>query len=193
MRILIEVLSSIVAVWVATAICLLVWLRRYNRVSLRARSRAPLSWLVSPRRAAVAHRRLRRAVGGARVAAGLQRGSGRRSGSSSLSGCVIELERHAATVDDHLVLAARCSPAVRRSLVSGLGREVGEVERLAARVTSAAIGRSSGGSPARLDDVIGRIGDHLDALEAARADLAALEATWASPAFEPRRSPRPSA
>ena len=185
-----EIAGATVVSWVGSAVAVAAWLRRRNRVSPNARSRAPLTWLVSPSRAALAHRRLRRAVVAVRAATAPRDRRTNRDG-GELAACVAELQRHAAAVDDHLVLAARCSPAVRRNLVRGLGREVGDVERLAARVTTAALGQSLG-SAARRDDAVRHIAERLDALEAAHADLAALEATWASPAFNPARPRLPS-
>jgi hypothetical protein len=183
--VLVEILGALAVVWAASVAFGLVWLRRRNRVSPKVRSRAPLAWMASPGRAAAAHRRLRRAVQGVHAAATLPNVA-----SGELSACIADVERQAAAIDDHLVLAARCSPVVRRSLVRGLEGQVREIERVSARITTLVLGghHPSGEWGA---DALRRISERLDALDAANAELAALEATYASPSWDPTRASGP--
>jgi len=182
-----EILGAVVVAWVATTVAGVMWLRRRNRVNPQVRSRAPLAWMASPGRAAVAHRRLRRAVQGARAAR-----SAALDGSTDgeLTSCVVDLARQAAAIDDHLVLAARCSPVVRRNLVRGLESQVREIEAVSARITTLVVGgrrpAAEGGA-----DAVRRISERLDALDAAHAELAALEANYASPSWDPRGAAGP--
>jgi len=181
-RIIVELLAVWVLVWAAAAVGAVLWLHRRNRVSPAARSRAPLRWLLSPGRAASAHRRLRRAVAAARHAIAHGRRAGE-VGVADLAASVADLERHAAALDDQLVLAARCAPAVRRNLLRQLARDVAEVEHLSGRLVRALVAPPPALPGARLEDAARRIAERLDALDAAHAEIAALEASWAGPAL----------
>ena len=184
MTTLAEILGGFVVGWVVVVVGGVVWLRRRNRVSPRVRSRAPLAWMASPGRAAVAHRRLRRAVRGVHAAAALDGGP-----HGELAVCIADMERQAAAIDDHLVLAARCSPVVRRNLVRGLEGQVREIEAVSGRIATLLVGGRrpiEGGA-----DTVRRISERLDALDAANAELASLEATYASPSWDPTRAADP--
>lgn len=179
-----EVIGGILVLWMASAAAAVLWLRRQNRVSPKVRTRAPLIWLMSPGRAATLHRRLRRALAGARGAIEAESGLGRGTmGPDALRACIGDLERHAIVVDDHLVLAAGCSPVVRRNLLRGLAGEVQDIERLAGRIARSILAPSE--AAGRPGEAARRISDRLDALDAAHAELATLEATWAIPADRP--------
>src|SRR5687768_5515315 len=73
-------------------------LARTNRVSPTIPTLAPLTWAVLPERPARLHRRLRRAIAMARVAAASHVSSGGRGG-GTIPELVSELERRACVVD----------------------------------------------------------------------------------------------
>jgi len=79
-------------------------LRRRNRVAPDIESPAPISWLTSPAKGPRLHRRLRDATAAARASVD---GNGLLDGLGAL---VVELERHAASVDRQLVLAIETLP-----------------------------------------------------------------------------------
>ncbi|HLK45618.1 MAG TPA: hypothetical protein VKT18_06495, partial [Acidimicrobiales bacterium] len=128
MTVLFIIIAVIVAVW-AVATLVSVWLlARHNRVVPRARTGAPLHWLAAPSRAASAHRRLRRAVAGAR--AGLDGMPLDAAVRNDVAACVSLLERQVVDIDHRLVVAARCPPATRWRLVTDLEPHVREAERI---------------------------------------------------------------
>ena len=91
-----------------------------------------------------------------------------------LRDCVDELERLAVTTDEHLVVAARFSGSVRRTMLRGLRPQINELESVAARTAATVISRTHL-SDERMTDAVARIHDRLDALEAAHAEIAQLE------------------
>ena len=176
MHVLVEVAASIVVIWMGSALAGLIWLRHRNRVCPGVPSDAPLTWLASPRRAAVAHRRLRRAVRAARSSlAAYERRAG--GAGTDIETCVAEIGRHAAHLDAELVLASRCPPGQRHRLERTLLHEVAEVERLAGRLSASLLTTS----PRGLHDVARRLDDRLEALDAARSELDELEARTIRP------------
>ena len=186
MHLLVEMMVVVIGTWTGAALGVVVWLRRRNRLSPGVPTPAPLGWLVSPRRGAVAHRRLRRAVMGARLAVAEQeRGTG--GPTSPMSVYVTDLTSHAVTIDARLVLAARCAPSVRRRLVGPLMAEVARLEGLATSVVCSSLGPQLLQRPS-LDDLAVRLGDRIDALEAAHRELAALDADSAHPILAGRSS-----
>jgi hypothetical protein len=155
---------------------------RRNRISPGVRTAAPLSWLWALRSPALAHRRLRRAIQGARGA--LAQGAKAGLPVDGLAACVDELARQAVVVDAHLVVASRFAPSIRRSMLRGLRPQVTEIELLAARLAATVVSRSTV-SEDRIADALSRIRERLDALDAAHAELAGLEARLqGEPAFE---------
>ncbi len=166
-----EVIGVILAVWAVLAVVALLWLARRNRVGPGARTGAPLHWLVAPSRAAGAHRRLRRAVATARAA--LDGTAPGVPAHAELAVCVAALERQAVDLDHRLVVAARCPPSTRWTLVGELNPQVSDVERIAGHLAALAVlsptePESEGGIEA--------LNARLTALTAARAELDALEA-----------------
>jgi hypothetical protein len=160
----------------------LVWrLRRRNRVSPSVRSEAPVLWLWSPTRAARLHRRLQKAVSAARYGLGLDHGRRSRPASPQLSELVDDLQLQAVAVDRQVVVASRCPPTVRTRLLRALADQTGDIERLVERVLEAASATAGDPPPAAL----ARMGERLDALEAARDELARLEAAAGLPCVEP--------
>jgi hypothetical protein len=141
-------------------------IERQKQVAPGIRSPAPISWIASPVAGARLHRRLRDAVISARASV---EGNGLLEG---LGGLVVELERHAASVDRQLVVVERASTPVRRRLRRELHAEVQMVESVSERLIRTT--RSyAGAQPSQRS--ITAIGERLDALDAAMADLARIE------------------
>jgi hypothetical protein len=139
-----------------------VWsLRLMNRVDPRSRSRAPLRWLWSVGACARLHRRLRAAARNAKVARTL------------ISDAVVaDLVDYACALDDRLVAVARIPLLQRVEQLVWLNAEVLHVEHLAARLCGLPAGFAPIFQPRGLRDVA----DRVDALDAARRELAAVEA-----------------
>jgi hypothetical protein len=144
-------------------------LRRRLRLGPGARSVAPIRWLVSPGWAARLHRRLRRAVSGA-MAAG--------SKATTTAELARELQQHAIALEAHLVVAyqlGRPGAAQRATLTA----QVVEAERLAVRLSHLAVESTQPAALASAGDStiepLAALGARLDALEAARAELGAVE------------------
>jgi hypothetical protein len=167
----------LVAVAAATGGWFLARLRRRNLVSRRDRSKPPLPWLVSPGQCARLHRRLRDAITALRTA--LPRASRRRrtpTELAELSRAADELEAHAAALDRDLLLAARFRGAHGAALRARLVGQVSDVERMAARIAAAATAADSDRAAARpTPEALAELDEQLDALEAARDELARLE------------------
>ena len=147
------VLISVLAVYVAVR-----RLKRRNRVSPAVPCDAPVRWLCTPSRAAMLHRRLRRSVYAVRQVRG------------PAAELAADLEAHAVAVDRHLVLAARAPMAPRQRLLREVAAQVDDIESLTERVLSAAAAPLQPG-PERL----AVLAERLDTLEAAQAEIAALE------------------
>jgi len=172
-------LGVLAAAGIASAAGCAAYLRRRVRINPKVRSAVPVYWLWSVHAPARAHRRLRRAVRGARAALAQAAAAGMVV--DGLSGCLQDLEAHALAVDDQIIVAARFAPLIRRSMLRGLRPEVTEIEFLSARVAAAVVSRTAV-SEERLADVRTRISQRLDALDAASAEIAALETRWHTPA-----------
>lgn len=141
-------------------------LHHRNRVAPGVATTAPLTWLSSPTKGARLHRRLRDATTAARASV---EGNGLLDGLGAL---VTELERHADSVDRQLVLIEKASTPVRRRLRHELHAEVQMVESVSERLIRTT--RSySGAQPSQ--QALAAIGERLDALDAAMADLARVE------------------
>lgn len=121
-------LVAFLAVIVAAALAMRALLRA-NRVSRNRPTRAPLSWLASPRPAARLHRRLRRAVDTSHLVMGSLA-----PGALPLQQVAEDLVAQAVVVDDWLVVADGLHPAGRRPRMAQLAAEVREVETSAARL-----------------------------------------------------------
>jgi hypothetical protein len=172
-----EVVVTLVVVGVAS-LALLVgafayarWrVRKQLRVRASSRSAAPTSWLVSTSEPARLHRRLRRATAVARTAAA--------RGDATIAGLAAEIEDHAVALELHLVMLSRLwrrERDARRHLVG----QIATLEKLAARLTMSAIEVTrpralTAGSP----DALAELNERIDALDAARTELSALERTW---------------
>jgi hypothetical protein len=148
-------------------------LRRRNRVSPSVRTPAPLYWLWSWRFAARLHRHLARSVAGARacvVHSGEQLG---------LMAMVNELEAHASAIDAQLVAVDRSPQPTRYRMLRELYAEIRQVDAMAERVIR--MGRAWAGAEPSVRGLAG-VGERLDALESAMADLARLDRTAVPPA-----------
>lgn len=160
------VLAIVVTVVLLALATVMRALRRRNRVAVDIDSPAPLTWLTSPASGPRLHRRLRDATTATRASV---EGNGLLEGLGSL---VVELERHAAGVDRQLVLIEQASTPVRRRLRRELRAEVQMVESVSERLIRTT--RSySGAKPSQASLIA--IGERLDALDAAMADLARIE------------------
>jgi hypothetical protein len=139
-----------------------VWgLRRSNRVDPRIPTHAPLYWLWSLGWCARLHRRLRFAVRNARLMA-----------TAGAEAVVADLAAYACALDHRVVAVARTPWLMRLEQLPWLTAEVHHVEHLAARLC---------GFPGALIPVMPVRGlrdldDRVDALDAARREVAAVEA-----------------
>jgi hypothetical protein len=161
-------------------------LRRRNRVVPSQASPAPVTWLAMPTQPARLHRRLQVAVRVVRVHAGMPDRPGRRArtlaagtvaASGTLAEMVQQLEAEAAALDHEITVVARAPRTVRRAHMVELNRRVLRVEQLAGRVAQMAVEDAVDALPpgdpavAALDS----LSEQLDALQAARAEVAAVE------------------
>ncbi len=163
---------------VVSIIALLVWhLRRRNRISPDHPCAAPLTWLAALHGPARVHRRLRNTVLVARSAAAEY---------PTVAELARQIEAQAISLDRHALVAARLR-SQRAVAMDELTRQVDSLEALTARLANAAIDAARLPALAgQLDDPLQQIAERLDALDAARADLAALERRTG---LEPPREP----
>lgn len=173
-------------------------LRARNRVVPDAATGAPLWWLASPLPSARLHRRLRDAATPLHVPAPSARPRRRRA-TAIPAPPTVELRRtltaEAVRLDAHLVALRRMSPSTRRVALSTLSAQVRELEGLGQRIVrldaqAATNGTAGPWAPpgAGLAEVAERVGH----LEAAHAELAAIEAhegLGPAPDLEPRALP----
>ncbi|HEY5154548.1 MAG TPA: hypothetical protein VIJ47_07430 [Acidimicrobiales bacterium] len=206
-----EVLIALMAftlTWVALAALGFVVLRwrlsRANRVSPAVKSPAGLLWLWAPTRAARLHRRLRTAVAMIHLAPSRR---DRSTPTLSVDELRRELEYQCVELDQHLVVAARHPRSHRRGLLAALDTQVSEVERLAVRLSAMArpadAPASGWSEPSTPPEVLERLSQQLDLLDAAQAELVQIEQasglvdldalmveTREPVAFSPPRTPR---
>ena len=145
-------------------------IRKQLRMRPSTRSLAPTYWLVSTSEPARLHRRLRRASAVARAA-------GER-GDTTIAELADEVQEHAVALEHHLVVLSRLwrrERDARKELVS----QVAQLEHLSARLTVSAVDVSrpralTAGSP----DALAELTERIDALDAARQELTAIERNW---------------
>jgi hypothetical protein len=145
-------------------------LRKQLRVRPSTRSTAPTSWLVSTSEPARLHRRLRKTAAAARLA-------GARGG-VTIAALADEIEDHAVALETHLVMLSRLwrrERDARKELVN----QIVQLEQLTVRLTTSVVEvnrpRALGaGSP----DALAELTERIDALDAARRELTALERSW---------------
>lgn len=152
--------------------------RRHNRVSPRVRSRAPSHWIVDPTASARLHRRLRAVVRGVHeVVPEVGRRRRQLHDASPLVRMAAEIEDHAVALDHEVVAVWRARGPVRRQRLGELDGQVRLLEQLATRVESAGVAaRTRRSGLESTPEALTRLGEELDALEAAHAEIAALEA-----------------
>ena len=145
-------------------------LRKQLRVRPSTRSAAPTSWLVSTSEPARLHRRLRRAAATARVAGG--------RGDATIKALADEIEDHAVALETHLLILSRLwrrERQARKQLVA----QIAQLEVLTTRVATSAVEvnrpRALG---AGSSDALAELTERIDALDAARQELTALERSW---------------
>lgn len=158
---------------VAVVLCVAVmayarWrVRKQLRLRLGTPSAAPTGWLVSTSEPARLHRRLRRATNVARVAGG--------RGGPALAEMAAEIEDHAIALEAHLVLLSRVWRR-ERSARHQLSAQVAQLEMLSLRLSrSAADAQRPPALGAGSPDALAELAERVDALDAARAELVALE------------------
>ena len=180
------IVATALAFWAIVIALAVRGLRRRNRVVPDVASTAPLRWLTSPGKGARLHRRLRAAIATTRSAARRDRDAGSTEG--AVAAIAAGLQRHAAALDRHIVVAAAAPRSQRRELLGALRPQVDQLEQLSARLarhvatTEVEVPRLAH-HPLPLDD----LEERLDALEDAREEVALAEvAAGLSPA---RREP----
>lgn len=140
------------------------WFRKQLRIRPAVRSAAPTWWLMSTTSTARLHRRLRRAAAAARTAGVTD--------DPTLREMALEAETHAVSLEQPLLVIARLGrPAGREQ--RALAEQVAELEAFVARLAN--LSRQHASVPRR-GDTIRQLQQRLDALEAAHAELAAIEA-----------------
>lgn len=154
-------------VFIVGSVSLVLWqLHRRNRVSPDHPSAAPLTWLVAPHAAARLHRRLHNTVLVARAAS---------ASSPSVADLSAQIEAQAIALDRLSVVAYRLR-SQRNGALHELYSQADQLEALTARLATAAIeGERLRALPGQPQDPLAQIAERLDALEAARVDLASLE------------------
>jgi len=140
------------------------WFRKQVRIRPGVRSAAPTWWLMSSAAPARLHRRLRRAAAAARTAG--------RTDDPTLREMALQAEEHAASLERPLLVVARLGrPGATEQ--RALGEQVTELESFVARLAN--IVRQQATIPRR-GNTVRELQQRLDALEAAHAELAAIEA-----------------
>lgn len=180
MRDLLLFLLALLVTWAALfglGLVLVRWrLARANRVSPAVKSPAPLHWLSSWSKPARLHRRLRAAVALIHLSPSPR---ARQAPSLSVDALRRDLEYQAVELDQHLVVAARHPRAYRRGLLKSLDQQVVTIEALAVRLSTMmrpADAPSTGwDGPVASPDVLQRIGQQLDLLDAAQTELIEIE------------------
>jgi hypothetical protein len=173
-------LLALLVTWAALfglGLVLVRWrLARSNRVSPAVKSPAPLHWLCSWSRTARLHRRLRAAVTLIHLSPSPR---SRQAPSLSVDALRRDLEYQAVELDQHLVVAARHPRAYRRGLLRSLDQQVVTIEALAVRLSTMMrpLDAPSTGwdAPVAPPDVLQRIGQQLDLLDAAQTELVEIE------------------
>lgn len=175
------VLTLVAAVALAALVLVLRSVRRKVRVTRHDAIGAPVTWLAVPGPAAQLHRRLRRSVQLLRTAVPEpSKRQARRGELHPLQQLAGELEQHASVLARDLLIVGRMRGAQREHYLVPLRTQTAELERLCSRLAFAAAGSSVSSTPSDSNS-LARITEHLDALEAAHAELAGLEAAVGLP------------
>jgi len=182
MRDVLVFLLAFLATWIVLltlAVLALRWrLQKRNRVSPAVKSPAPVHWLVSPGHTARLHRRLQSAIVDIHLAPAHRRRS-RPVTESSVDEMRRELEYQAVQLDHHLVIAARHPRSQRKHLVRSLDVQVVQVEQLSVRLSHlsrpAGVAQSGWDLADQPPEVLARLSQQLDLLDAASEELAEIE------------------
>jgi hypothetical protein len=149
-----------------------------NEVSRAYRNHPPARWLASPSVCGRLHRRLRGAVAALRLAVPTppRRRWRRTAEPTTLEVLAQEVEVHAAALDRDLMVADRQRGPVAVPARRLLAEQVGSLEVLANRIVATARSATarSGGEPTA--EALRGLTERLDALDAAHAELARIEA-----------------
>ncbi len=166
---LVLIIMWMVAVAVGLALFAAHRVKRRNRVSPKASSPAPTSWLASPSPAARMHRRL---IASCRRSQTIAARPGASPQVGRLAG---ELETEALAIDDQLAIVAALPAADRRPRLGELAVKVRQVESLAQRLATAALPPDA--VPGPIPEPVGlqKLAEELDAIEAARHEVERAE------------------
>ncbi len=161
---------------IALAVCVTAWsawrwLRRRNEVSVAHPTRPPLRWLVSPEPCARLHRRLATAVIVVRHAVPSTRRRRRRE-KEPVAALAADIETRAVALDHDLMIVVHLRGDSSRAVRQRIATQVDMIERIAHRL---AITSSRSGDAAPTIEAVRRITEYLDALDAARAEIAQIE------------------
>ena len=167
------ILGLMIALAVTAVLVALSAARRQVEVSVRHKAGAPLAWAIHPGKAAILHRRLRRAVAGVRLVIPVPR---RRSEPTALQTLAEDFERLAAATARNMIAASYTDRGRRRHHLAQLRSEVVRIERIATGLRDDAVHldpeRPSRAAWAlQADDLQARLRHRAEA----RAELAALE------------------
>ena len=173
---LVEVILILVSLMVAvllSAATMLVLLRRSVQISTRHRVAVPTRWILTPSRAAHAHRRLRGAVSMMRDACPAPR-RGRESG--PLTELADEVEALAVSLDRDVLDASRQPLAQRLPRISALSDRISQVEGLTAAVARMSLaGDPTRSTPAQWQERLTQTEMRIGALGDAQREVEALE------------------
>jgi hypothetical protein len=166
------------AILAATAMGALIHrVRVSNEVSRAYRNHPPARWLASPSVCGRLHRRLRGAVAALRLAVPApNRRRWRRAEPSTLEVLAREVEVHAAALDRDLMVADRQRGPVAVPARRLLAEQVRSLEVLANRIVAAARTATAAPGSEPTAEALRAITERLDALDAAHAELARIEA-----------------
>ena len=158
-------LLTLVAVTVGLIVLAVYGVKRSNRISPKAASPAPTTWLASPSAAARMHRRLKAAT---RRAQAIARRPGNTPEVKRMAG---ELEHEALIIGDELAVVASAPAPHRRAHLAAIEPKVQQVESLAQRLAAAANPPQTTPGLVPEPEGLDRLAEALDAMEAARHEV----------------------
>ncbi len=167
------ILACLMVVMLLSAITMLLVVRRSNQIATRHRVAVPVRWLVTPGRAAQAHRRLRSAISTMRAVCPTPR-RGRTGG--PFADLADEVEALAVALDRELLDASRQPMAQRTPRLSALMVRITQVETLAGSITRLAEdGDPTRATPAQWQDRLVHTELRLAAIGDAQREVDELE------------------
>ncbi len=161
-----------------------------NEVSPQHRIRPPAHWLASPSACGRLHRRLRAAVAALHLVLPVpRRRRRRRHEPSALEALAREIEIHAVALDRDLMVVDRLRGPNATAARKSIAEQVNAIEVLAHRVTAAARAAELVPGVEPTPEALQAVSNRLDALDAARAEIARLEDhTMVAPALSTART-----